>query len=527
MAVKSSTTSNQSSTTTGSADPVAQKSKPQMGGSSLFSILSQQMKNSVMSPEAEAHLEELKKQLGTAGINVQISRIPFDSFECAVVANPVTRTGIALLYSENQTSSVIRNLVEVKTEISKKMPDVRVVQPIVVPPIDFPKVRNLAKCIQSVIGFNREDLHTNLLKLTYTDDSRKDKIQFVITNKLSQVEDVMARFSPHTVPARCDYGLAIYVTSSNDFYYSNKTEINYNKLTPIMSISAYNKFMISPNPAKYLPIITISEIASAIPDPGMLLLGLQLAIDRFLLGGDYMLPYRSYEKDRPNLGALTMDDGKPGFIVNDDEKRMITTTMFEDVWCSIDHVTGRFMIPGMERFDPAFGAEVQATARQFVADFLGIDTPNVPNIVKHSFESKIGYVGAPGSVVAEMMDSRKVDFINCAAPRLLSFNSLAFMLAPVINQKMMDEFLSSHYKYSELFLCKNMILDPEAHKFIRGYMADLNVFSDVENRETINIDQLTKTVFNMTGTGTNYGAGSIGQTNFGNGGNPMNTTIWD
>lgn len=497
-------------------------------GMGVFSLLSGALKCSVMSQEAEAHLEDLQKKLAQGGVTTTRTQIPFDQFEVVVLSSIKTKLGVALLYSENFNPQAIKSLVEVKQEIQKKVGNVSVIQPILVFPVDYPKVPILARQIQFMIGFDREEMRKNILDWTYVDHTKKDNIQFVVTNKPSLVRDVVNRLSPHSVPARCDYGIAVYITSAKEFYYEDKNNINYNKMEPIMAVTAYNRFIVSPkNRAKYIPIVTISEIVSALPDPGLMIIGLQFAIDRFVMGQDWLSPYRNFDPKAPNLGTLTLDPetGKMGFVKNEEEKIQLVENLFEDVWCSLDHVTGRLMIPGMERFDPMSGGETQASSRKFVSDFLGIAFENTPNIVNYSFEGTCGYVVTPGSMKNELMDSRNIDFMKMAAGELFNFNSIAFLLQPVVPHKQMSEFINAHYTYSELFIHKNYILDPNSHKFIREYMKTFTVFLDVENRELVDLNLEAMAAFNMSATSTNYGSGSIGRTSFGT--NQPRTPIWD
>lgn len=168
---------------------------------------------------------------------------------------------------------------------------------------------------------------------------------FQICTNQAQVREYIAKHTPHIVPDRNDVGFLVkrMIRLPNGNLYPAE---------PLFAVSGYTKFITpydrSELNAKIIPIPTITSIVSPRPVDGYLPFALAMATQFYLIDGMWLEAYKTFAKDKPNLGNLVEGLNRP--VENMNDLNQLVIQFFDQPRLCLDITEGRYNIPGMVKF---------------------------------------------------------------------------------------------------------------------------------------------------------------------------------
>ncbi len=241
-----------------------------------------------------------------------------------------------------------------REELTKLRPDIQILMNIVITPEDYVRV-------EIFVNYIRKVFVAELSKQMSLGELIKNNTLEVSENP-NDYDFAYSMLNPHTVPLRHDLCLTIYLTSKDgkritDYLIDDESEKNYGSdspstCMPLATIAGYTEFIKDREyESKYLPVVHISEISSAILDKALIPFFLKLAMKKFINDGmwlDNCSWMRSQIRGQVDFGALFPDDnGNPLVIDRPGIFDKAVASSFDNVQLVIDVTDGRATIPGL------------------------------------------------------------------------------------------------------------------------------------------------------------------------------------
>jgi hypothetical protein len=328
----------------GGASPVVDTTPINTGSAramTLSSILQTMKSSSKLDGAAMAYVEQITKVL-TDG-NEHISSVPVSTskVEARAFILDSTKQAIVLIFAKSHqaldmTPSALR-AIEVAEALKANHTGVTIVQTIVVTEEDYALAGNMAAYISNAFKTLGGSDAANI-----TVDALKDLKISIVTN-IDAVRAYIRQISPHAVPARDDIGILLCIDEPKKNTLNGYTEV---EQIPFMAITGYTRIMNPQDAAtgmKFVPIPTITDIVSAIPNPSLLAMALPLAADAFICKSLWCRPYSTFRAGQPNLGNLMMDPStkKPCFTDSAESFHAFIRNYMVNPFLAIDITEGR------------------------------------------------------------------------------------------------------------------------------------------------------------------------------------------
>ena len=399
---------------------------------SILELLAMTSSSSRLGEDARKYAARIDSILEDAKVGIVNYPVSIDKIESRVYVDTINKAAIILMFDESYDQANIDNIppaerfLEIIDAFHVHHADVpNILQSIVVSKEDYACADNMAAFIMN--AFATFAGKTSKLSINNLANSR-----FSVITNIEVVRNFVKAISPHAVPARDDIGALICI----DVPVSNKSRFNVQEYEqkPFMAITGYTRFM-TPEDAginKFVPIVTVTDIISAIPNKSLLSLALPIAADAMIMQALWARPYSTFAKDKPNIGALYSDSktGKPYFIQSIEEFHQFVRDRLTNPFLAIDIAEGRARMVGIDQF-----VYDRTNAVADIQNFLGcqLDLNADPSIC--TMKSYTGYMSVNGA----FKDTRNVDYL-ALAPAVPDCRQVQnFLRQPMLPNKRIEE----------------------------------------------------------------------------------------
>ena len=377
----------------------------------FLSILSNMKTSSKLDSAAMAYVDEIDRIFKDS--HEQITSLPIntDKIEARVYVHDASRFAIALLFAESHqaldmTPPAVRT-VDVIKAVAAKDDSIKVVQSIVVTKEDYALAAKMAAFIinafQTVSGGDATNLNVNQLK----------GLKISVITAIDKVRQYVREVSPHAVADRDDIGVLLCFEMPQDKNNGFQREVD---LKPFLAITGYTRIMNPQDAAvgcRFVPIPTITNVISSIPNSALLAIALPMAADAFILQNLWIRPYTTFRSGCPNLGNLITDPAtkKPLFTDTNEAFHGFINQYTTAPFLAIDVTEGRARCLGIDNlvYNPG-----QVLSN--VCNFFKID----PSDPAYNFGVKSGclmaFTNFTGSYIDNgiLKDTRCVDYLELA-----------------------------------------------------------------------------------------------------------------
>ena len=423
---------------------------------------------------------------------VQLTR-PNDS--CAVICNGYA---VILIMAESNFSMnnvpVVHNELLAVEDLRRFNPTIEVAKVVVVDTNDYSNVANYAKSIRNVFASIFMPEKPTIDHLFDTNITVSDNPEdYTIAYKM---------LSPHTVPLRRDLTLTVYSQARNqgqnnpqnwnqqheqEYYWSSPDLANRDVLATIGGYVEVVRNVISYNGTyRYLPIIHISEIQSAVVADEMLPVYIVLAVNRWLFSNawhEYFKRQTLDEHGHPvNIGYYfpnPKNDCGRAYAETEDEFYNVVYEHFEPAQIVLDVVEGRFSIPGIWKLTSKDVSIAQQVTNSYMAFFNNRIMPyqgGMPYMV-----SDVQYRGTY-EYGTKPLDTAYIDFMSeflkhptealkCEKLLLRKANPIA----AIMDQRQFEPNLKLLYRTDVVAFVPGFIM------WLSSNMPGLNMFSNGQN----------------------------------------------
>lgn len=363
-----------------------------------------------LSMDGRTYCDNITAVIGAA--KVEVLSISTPKIEARVFVNPASGGGVALLFAETYTDMDNTPAAEcaqlvVSAVTMQKRTNVRIIQCIVVTRDDYALAENAAAFIQNLFMS-----YCGGQAATLTFEQFRDHRVTISTN-IEKVKNFVSKISMHAVPTRADIGFILSFSQPSTMRGPDgRQEVDQ---IGFLACTGYTRF-IAPDAYmqtnKFLPVVIITDIVTNLPNPQLLALALPIAADYFITRRAWLVPYSTFAKGRPNLGALLEDATTkgPALISDVASLEQLVATLCSSPLLGIDVSEGR--------------------ARPLYLDQLGAPDGTVPNMISAFYQNVVmdakdlvhtgktihlwDAYNHTGTVVENgtTKDSRYVDFIN-------------------------------------------------------------------------------------------------------------------
>ena len=335
----------------------------------------------------------------------------------------------------------------------------------------------------------------NMNGVPMTIDSLKG-LKFAVFTNPEKVRAYIQEISPHAIPARDDIGVLVCIEEPRK---ATPGAPNFNSFekdyTPLFAMTGYTRMM-SPEQAgmgggmgsaRFVPIPTISDIVTNLPDRRLLTMALPIAADAFILQSLWSRPYTSFSKDRPNLGSLMLDTKTkaPMFLSSPEDLNGFANMYLTNPFLAIDVADGRFRMLGIDDMVYNF-ANVVSSIESFL--HTSLVTPNQAfNPVVMGFKNWTGTVQDAGRVI----DSRHIDYLSLATKTADTKHISHFLTQPHKPGERMEQIRALYPEAKALYSVNTLILDSSMITQIAAALTSgLTLTYDTPTSATWNITQL-------------------------------------
>ncbi len=277
---------------------------------------------------------------------------------------------------------------------------------------------NVINCVKSMTGT------TSLENLTLA-ELNIGKLH--VSDNLEDAKNLVAMYSPTAIPPRADFGIVIEHVDKNKtaqhVYLPGGQQRQEETRIPAMAITAYVDFVRTTNVLtqgvdRFVPVITITGIASLIPSSGMLTLAIPFAIDAFITNRMWMNQFKRL-KGKLTKGDRILTHLVPSVAENKNPKSIEQIDRFihqhidiNETKLILDLRWDDLNIPGTSVMrDDCSHNYLAKTAK-----FLGCEM-QFPQDTKNVFEKVAGVDTVPQEVMGfanaggSIMDSRELDYL--------------------------------------------------------------------------------------------------------------------
>lgn len=247
-------------------------------------------------------------------------------------------------------------------------------------------------------------------------------VEFSPDWSLANAKALVAKLSPHAVPARMDLGMVLRakVSSNNNNSMFREFDTQYK---PIGVIGGYIEFKekepstLNGQPVmQYIPTFNITTLLTTMPLEGMAITLIAALAPNIYNSMWWARQWTNFSKDQPNPGTLEQDPNKQGhpYFV-DDQTELLE---FLRNMCTTPHIVyhqqdGRDGIPGLHRMfstDPVDQAHfIQRLMHFYEAEGEIQLNAKLCDILEYRFD---GVYGDPSGA---LHDSREIDFLSMSA----------------------------------------------------------------------------------------------------------------
>lgn len=322
---------------------------------SLFDILTTMKSSSKLDTAALDYIDEIDRIFNDSHEHITSLPVATDKIEARAYIHEASRYAIVLLFAEtHQTLDMTPPAARVASVIDAlKARDnsVQVIQSIVVTKEDYPLAAKMAAFLINAFQTLGGGIATNLT----VDTLRGIKISVITA--IDKVRQYVRDVSPHAVNDRDDIGvlLCLEVPSKNNNGFQREIE-----LKPFLAITGYTRVM-NPQDAvtgsRFVPIPTITNVISSIPNAALLAMALPMAADAFIIQNLWIRPYTTFRSGCPNLGNLITDPAskKPLFTDTNETFHSFINQYMTLPFLAIDVTEGRARPLGIDALvdDPA------------------------------------------------------------------------------------------------------------------------------------------------------------------------------
>lgn len=384
------------------APPAPTSTPPPVGGpavpTSLFEIMMKVQPSTKLDTEGAAYVKQLKDMLlEMHGLKTTLMVLPY--FEAVLVYNS-ENDGMALIMQETVTRLDSTPATDRAPELVARAAaeDVRLGGSIVVTKKDYQCIRKLVHYLSLIL---RPDLRREVGSINV---SLLANAQLVVNADVGAVREFVQSRSPHNTIGRIDCGFVVSLqTKSKD---NALTQVDQQRVDeqPLFAVGAYTEFLVHPTPGgdKYVPIVTINEIATDFPSLPMLGMILPVAAEVLIIQNRWQAPY-GFGADSTNLGNLFQDaEGRPHVVNTPADRDNLIRQYFLGAYLAINVTDGRARIPGLDQLVAVNDNTVVAAVSRFLnqsvpvgvgalvaenwPEFTGIATRGSAEVDSHMFD---------------------------------------------------------------------------------------------------------------------------------------------
>lgn len=415
MAVENKKTSGQSSTGSAAGDATGPGMNYTAGavpgaesGVSMTSLL-HRFTHHALPPEAETYLNKLMEGLEKYDIGIATHKLINPAGAYAFVsggkAMVIIFSDMVNAPSQPPHAPKSRNI-EMVVDSLKQLPgNITMLNSILVQSVDFPKVNSMIQHIGNILVIStQEELPVSITTIAHGN-------QYVVDRNVDAVKAFVGQFYPHSVLPRMDVGLLVSLRRRQDPY---AREGMLEQDTPVMAIGAYTDLVetrLNDGTLKYQPIVRVTNISAPIPLPGLMLMGAYLAAEHLCNGLGWVDHYRSFGKNKPNLGNLIVEDGKLWSTKTSEELDVVVRRDMLPAMLAVDVCEGQARIPSMIAFaDTAHGTTGLV---DYIANFFGGQPLQLSEPV--TIQAQPEYVGVYGDPNGTLHDTRDYTYLDSIA----------------------------------------------------------------------------------------------------------------
>ena len=341
-------------------------------------------KPSAMSAEGKKYIEELDayfKERANGQVKLEQLSNPAGAY-AAVAGSAAVIILFAQAIDGDENKPKINRADKAKDALTAKYPNIQVLNTLILTADDYAKAEAMAMHLLNVLLLSSSP---EFAKITLASCLNKPFSFTFAPNVYKSFNEV---FNPHGITARDDIKMTIFIdeqknaAQKREFWHQDETERR-----PLATIAAYVDFVkgggvpgMNANPAmpgagmnfggKFLPVIHISEIVSAVPADPLIPLYLSFAVNKLLDEQCWKLQFSDLSgKDKPNIGMLVPNSDGTFWRATTPQER----ENFINTWCApativLDITEGRARIPGLRHY-PQMKAQsaVIAQFNEFIA----------------------------------------------------------------------------------------------------------------------------------------------------------------
>lgn len=412
------------------------------------------------------------------------------------------------------------DLADVLAMVRGSAKDTRVIETIVIDTVDYACVDKMATALFNL--FLVDEIATGFSVESW-DGAR---VKFITAP--DKVRNYIRSISPHAVPARDDIGVLVCLEERQDpnaFSLTGHREKEYREL---FAITGYTRIFApeqggalnygGTTTPKFMPIATITDIVTPIPDLKMLGAALPFAVEVFINKSLWSRPYQNFNKEQPNLGSLITDSKSkaPYFLSSIGDLLNFSRTYLTQPFLAVDITEGRYRIRGLD----ALASNIGAVLDQLI-DFVGpTNWEAEQNAARERITEKnaalLNFTNITGtvSVNGAPVDSRCVDYLSLAT-KCNDISKIAhFLVQPMQLQARIEQVRELFPETKSLYITDTVVL-PSTLVEILGRAFSKHIVVDPEG-------QAQDGSLNLTGllnsTGNIYGNLSFGSPAYSNAG---------
>lgn len=464
---------------------------------SLLEIVNNMKSSSRLDPAATEYIKNLDGIFNDAHAGIVGTPISTDKIEARAYKKNGTNYYIALLFAEShQTIDLIppalRN-VDVYRALKATDGNATLVQSIVVTKEDYPRFQQMAAFIinafSTIVAGPAAEISVENLK----------GLKIVANTNIDMVRDYVRKISPHAVPARDDFGVVLCMETAAQNPINGLREV---EQTPFMAITGYTRIM---NPeatmtgVKFVPIPTITDIVSSIPNKNLLAMALPIAAEAFINIGLWSRPYQTFRAGCPNLGNLISDPAtkKPLFTDTPETFANFIMTHMTNPFLAIDITEGRARCLGIDQMLYNRLAVINGVHR-----FLGI--PSTQPVDQRELQEVQMFSNFTGTYIDKgtIKDTRCVDYLELAAKVQNHKEIKGFLLQSNQPQQCLEMVRSIHPDVTKSLYCTTTIIVDSVLVCVMSkglHDAKININFDTPINGNINIAGLLNSQANQFG----------------------------
>lgn len=442
----------------GSVDPVGGRG---VSAPNLLSMLHCHTTASKCGEEARKYIDAILAYFKDHNKRIVSIPIPNEKIEGRVFLDEDIKAGVLVLFAETNAGLDGVPAAERGPEVAQAFKAMRKDVPAILCSVVVDKVDYACADKMATAMMNSFQSYT-MAETAMTTESVKG-LKFQVVTNPETVRAYVQSISPHAIPARDDIGVLVCIEQPKQ----QTPGLPYNSFEkdyiPLFAMTGYTRIM-SPEQAgmgggiggvRFVPIPTISDIVTNMPDRRLLSMVLPIAADAFILQSVWSRPYSSFAKDRPNLGALMLDPKTkaPMFLSTPEDLHGFAGAYLTQPFLAIDIADGRYRMLGIDDMVYNINNIIQSI-ESFLTTSLTATNQNFNPIVMR-FKNWAGTVQVDGRVI----DSRNVDYLSLATKTSDIKQIAHFLTQPHKASERMEQIKALYPDAKALYSIDTLILD--------------------------------------------------------------------